>query len=336
MNPTPTLPGYRESYESAAIFDRSAVAKLEISGPDAPKFLTNLCTNELQQLPLGGGCEAYFLDHRAKTLFQTSAYHVMLSGNRHAIWLETVPGYGAKLLKHLDKYLISEAVELRDVTETFGQMHLAGPHAKAVIEAAIGEPIPNLGEFMHMDRTFGAGSVCNIRRRDLLGVCGYDIVCLKEKFRGVWQMLVAAGATIGDDATYETRRVEAGTPVYGTDIDESRFVMEIANVQRAICYTKGCFIGQEPIIMSRDRAGFVSRAFLGMKILEGGTLPSGTKLFRDGQEIGLVTSSVFSPKHDAPIAIGYIRRPHHDAGLKFEADAPDGKRAVELIGAMPQ
>ena len=49
----------------------------------------------------------------------------------------------------------------------------------------------------------------------------------------------------------------------------------------------------------------------------------------------LMVTSVFSPKHDTPIAIGYIRRPHHDAGLKFEADTPNGKRAVELIGPMP-
>lgn len=319
---------YQAATTAAALFDTSAAGKVEVSGPDAPKFLTNLSTNDLRELPLGGGCETYFLDHKAKALFVAWAYHVLLDG-KHAVWLDTTPGRGARLFAHLDRYLISEAVELADVTEQFAQFHLAGPRAAAVLEAALGEPLPPLAEFQHMERTFGRNATCSLRRHDRLGLLGWDIVCRSDHADGVRQMLVAAGAAAAGADTFETLRVEAGTPVYGVDIDETRFVMEVAGVQRAVDYTKGCFIGQEPIVMARDRAGFVNRAFAMVKASR--LLPAGTKLLRDGQEVGVVTSSAVSPRFGGPIALGYLRRGHQDAGLQLEA----GPVRVEVVGVVP-
>lgn len=327
--------GYDAALSGAALFDTSPAGKLEVAGPDAPAFLSNLSTNDIKNLSLGGGCETYFLDHRAKVLFQAWTYHVLLGGKQHAIWLETPPGYNQRLLQHLDKYLISEAVELTDVTDRFAQMHLAGPLAKAVLAAALAEPVPELAEFQHMERTFGSHSTCSIRRRDPLGVPGYDLVCLPEKAAGVWRMLAAAGATPAGPAAYETLRVEAGTPVYGIDIDEARFVMEVGDAGRAVSYAKGCFIGQEPIVMARDRAGHVNRAFLGLKVLSGEPLPPGIKLLRDGHEVGVVTSSVRSPRLGVPVALGYLKRGHQDAGLRLEAATPAGRQPVEVLGLPP-
>ena len=76
--------------------------------------------------------------------------------------------------------------------------------------------------------------------------------------------------------------------------------------------------------MARDRAGFVNRAFLGVKVLEGGPPPAGTKLFREGAEVGLVTSAVQSPRLRAPLALAYIRRGHQDPGLRLEAQTRRG------------
>src|SRR5262245_17541545 len=124
---------YRAALDGAALFDRSHHGKIEVAGKDAPAFLHNLSTNDINGLPLGGGCEAYFCDHRAKVLAHSFVYHV-LSGGRHAFWLDVTPGFNEKVAQHLDKHLISEAVELTDQTEHFAQMHLAGPQAKVILE----------------------------------------------------------------------------------------------------------------------------------------------------------------------------------------------------------
>src|SRR5262245_34353532 len=246
---------YREALSGAVIFDRSPAGKIEVAGKDAPAFLHNLCTNDINGLPLGGGCEAYFCDQRAKVLAQALVYHVRSAG-RHAFWLDVTPSYGGKVLQHLDKHLISEAVELADQTDLCAQLHLAGPRAKAVLDAALGEPVPDLAEFQHMERTFGSTATCHVRRQDPLGVPGFDLVCRNERAEGVWRMLLAAGAAPAGEAAYNTLRIEAGTPVYGVDIGEDRFVMEVPRALRAVSYTKGCYLGQEPIVMARDRAGF--------------------------------------------------------------------------------
>jgi folate-binding protein YgfZ len=251
------------------------------------------------------------------------------------MWVETTPGRGAELVQYLDRYLISEQVEIADVTDQFAQFHLAGPNAAGVLAKALGEAIPELPEFAHMERTFGAGATCSIRRRDHLGLPGFDLVCLKDRAGGVRGLLLAAGAAAGTPETFETLRVEAGTPVFGADIDANRFVMEVGRAPRAVSYAKGCFLGQEPIVMARDRAGHVNRAFLGLKVLDGGPLPAGTKLFRDGQEVGVVTSSCHSPRLELPVALAYLRWKHQEPGTRMEAETPAGGQAVEVVGLPP-
>ena len=108
----------------------------------------------------------------------------------------------------------------------------------------------------------------------------------------------------GPDA-YDILRIEAGTPVYGVDIDENRFAVEVGRPD-AICYTKGCYLGQEPIVMARDRAGTSIGRFADC---DSPSAPkAGAKLIAaDGKEVGLVTSTVESPQL-GPIGLGYVRR----------------------------
>jgi len=322
--------GYDATLTSAALFDRSAQGKIEATGKDAPSFLHNLSTNDIKTLPLGAGCEAYFCTSTAKVLAHALIYHVLVGG-RHAYWLDVTAGHNRKLFEHLDKHLISEAVELIDHTDAFAQLHLAGPAAKSVLEKALGDAAPELAEFQHMERTFPGGVTAHVRRHDPLGVPGYDLVFPAAKAAAVKANLLQAGSTDADADTFETLRVEAGTPVYGIDIGEDRFVMEVARPLRAVSYDKGCYLGQEPIVMARDRAGFVNRSFFGLKVLGDQPLPPGTKLFRDTQEVGVVTSSVMSPRLGAPLAVGYLRRGHQDVGLKLKA----GDVEAEVLGFPP-
>jgi folate-binding protein YgfZ len=326
---------YRHALDSAVLFDCSDHGKLEATGAEAATFLHNLCTNDIVNLPLGGGCEAYFCDPRAKTQAHALIYHVLIDVARHAFLLDVTPGYGQKLFKHLDRHLIAEQVELSDRSDEFAQMHLAGPEAKRILEQALGDSLPELREFLHMERTFGTNATCHIRRHDPLGVPGFDIVCANARSAGVWKLLAAAGARPAGSQAFETLRIEAGTPVYGVDIDENRFVMELPRALRAVSYAKGCYLGQEPIIMARDRAGHVNRAFLGMKVLEEDSLPKGSKLFHDGQEVGIVTSSSLSPRLGSPLALGYIRRGHQEPGTRLEAETPGGRRPVEVLAFPP-
>ncbi|MBX9585598.1 MAG: hypothetical protein K2X87_35265 [Gemmataceae bacterium] len=294
-------PDYQAALTGAAVFDRANAGRVVVTGPDAAMFLGNLCTNDIKSLADGQGCEAYFCNPTAKVQFQT---WILRAGD---YWIETTPGRGEELYQYLDRYLISERVEIVDRTAEFCEFHVAGPKA-AEVAGRSGRPTANP-----------------------LGVPGFDIWHHFEAAGTERDRLLAAGAVMGTPETWETLRIEAGTPVWGPDIDASRFVMEVGNAARAVSYTKGCYLGQEPIVMARDRAGHVNRLFTGLKVLDGGPPPAGTRLLRDGAEVGIVTSSCQSPRLGMPVALGYVRWKHHEPGTRLDA----GGQPVEVIGLPP-
>jgi folate-binding protein YgfZ len=319
---------YRQAREAAALFDQSERGKVELTGPDAPSFLHNLCTNDVINLPLGGGCEAFFTTAKAKVVAHALIYHVRVGGGRDALWLDVAPGQATRVLEHLDHFLISEQVEFADRTADFAQFHLAGPKSKKVLEKAIGEAVPDLGPLQHMERTFGANATCHVRRHDPLALPGYDIVCLRGRAGDVRQRLIDSGAAAADADAYEVLRIEAGTPEFGKDIDENRFAVEVGRTD-AISYAKGCYLGQEPIVMARDRAGHVNRAFRGLKFESGPGVP-GAQLFAGDKGVGILTSVAVSPRLGA-IGLGYIRRGQEAPGTILEVDARGSGRAAEVV-----
>jgi folate-binding protein YgfZ len=132
---------------------------------------------------------------------------------------------------------------------------------------------------------------------------------------------------------FEVLRVEAGVPLYGAEMNEDRFVVEVGRTPQAISYSKGCYLGQEPIVMARDR-GHVNRTLLGLTLPEGGTVPAGAKVWRGEQEVGQVTSSVFSPRLGKAVALAYLRRGHQEPGTAVEVEA-DGGRRPAVVTPLP-
>lgn len=320
---------YEQTRAGAGLFDLSHRGKVELTGKEAAGFLHNLCSNDINNLPLGGGCEIFLTNNKAKVLAHGYAYHVRLHDDRPALLLDLPPGQAESVIKHLDHFLISEQVEFADRTREFAQLHLAGPQATAILAKALFDDVPPLGELQHMVRTFGSSATASIRRHDPLGLPGYDIVCLPSRAATVWDFLLRGGAKPAGSQAYHILRVEAGTPEYGADIDENTFAPEVGRGERAICYTKGCYLGQEPIVMARDR-GQVNRTLLGLR-LTGSTAPRGSLLFHDGKEIGRTMSSVLSPRL-GPIALGYVRRGNQEPGTAVEVEV-DGNRIPAVVSS---
>jgi folate-binding protein YgfZ len=169
-------------------------------------------------------------------------------------------------------------------------------------------------------------------RHRLLGVDGFDLFCPAGEVATLTTRLVDAGAVRAGQTTYTVLRIEAGLPEFGSDIDENRLAMEV-NRPMAISYSKGCYLGQETIVMARDR-GQVNRLLMGIKVATGEPLTSDSKLFRGADEVGQVTSSVFSPRLQQVIALAYLRRGSWEAGTELVIEpSSDGRAAV--VAALP-
>jgi len=130
----------------------------------------------------------------------------------------------------------------------------------------------------------------------------------------------------------ETARIEAGIPRFGVDMDETNLAPEAGIERRAISYTKGCYIGQEVIARLRSY-GQVAKALRGLrlekdlKVLQ----QRGDRLWQGDQEIGYVTSAVFSPTLKSNVALGYVRRECNQPGTRLSLRTPEGGSAVEVV-----
>ena len=136
-----------------------------------------------------------------------------------------------------------------------------------------------------------------------------------------------AGVKPASPEVHEVLRIEAGTPEYGKDMDDDRFVMEVGRTAQAICYTKGCYLGQEPIVMARDR-GQVNRTLDGGQVRrrQGTPVAAGSKLFAGDAEVGQITSSVWSPRLQQVLALAYLRRGHQQPGTLVVHEGRQGRR----------
>lgn len=76
---------YQQARTGAVVFDESHRGKLELTGGDAASFLHNLCTNDVNGLPVGGGCETFFTTAHAKVVAHGILYHMQLGDGRHAV-----------------------------------------------------------------------------------------------------------------------------------------------------------------------------------------------------------------------------------------------------------
>jgi folate-binding protein YgfZ len=294
----------RES--GAVVFDLSARGKIELIGPDARLFLNNLCTNDVKDLPPGGTCEAFLCTAKARVIA-----HILITRRAReqgTLWIDFEPGMTEKVFNHLNHYLISERVELNDRSGDLSLLRVAGPKAK---------------ELAH-----GLKEV-EVRPAPCLSVPAYDVFCAAATAANVREALAAGGATPGPLEVHEILRIEAGWPVYGIDIDDNRFVVEVSRTQ-AISYTKGCYLGQEPIVMARDR-GHVNRLLSGVK---GEKVTAGMRLYKDGNEVGQVTSAVRSPLLGQDIGLAYLKRGHWDPGNVLTT-APDASGPSVTVAALP-
>jgi folate-binding protein YgfZ len=127
----------------------------------------------------------------------------------------------------------------------------------------------------------------------------------------------------------EILRVEEGIPRFGQDMDERTIPME-ANLEAAINYDKGCYIGQEVIARATYR-GHVNKKLCGLIL--GDALPSaGAALRRGDKSVGWMTSAVQSPGVGKAIALGYVQRDSLEPGTRLEVEGyPEGA----VIHALP-
>jgi folate-binding protein YgfZ len=166
-------------------------------------------------------------------------------------------------------------------------------------------------DYQHGTATF-EGSPVSVARIDQLGVPGYCVFLARDAEKQLTAALVAHGARVVSSDAIQAARIEAGYPVFGVDMTDDTIPLEAGIEERAISFTKGCFVGQEVVIRVLHRGGGrVARRLVGLKLSQ--PAGAGAKIVSESREIGALTSVAISPTL-GPIALGYVHRDFTAAG----------------------
>ena len=206
-----------------------------------------------------------------------------------------------------------------------------------------------LGEIYLANQPRLAGSVgilpAGLRAKDVTarrqdagapGAGGFDLFVPNSSLAAVAEKLIAAAKSVGGLAcgcqAFETARIEAGIPRFGVDMDETNLPLECGIENRAVSYSKGCYIGQE-VINRVHSFGHVNKELRGLRLADDlKSLPQKSdKLFRDGKEVGYVTSVVKSPVLNAVIALGYVRRETNQIGTELTLRTAAGENFAKIV-----
>ena len=118
--------------------------------------------------------------------------------------------------------------------------------------------------------------------------------------------IAGAGAAQAGREEWNIVRLENGLARYGEDITEREIPHETRLVDRAVSFSKGCYVGQEIVERVRSR-GQVNRQFVHL-LIPGQEAPAArTKLWLNDKEVGEVTSAAYSPANEMVVALGYVR-----------------------------
>lgn len=323
--------GYQGIHESAAIGAVSPRRQLAVAGADRAGYLQGLLTNDIPSLAPGSGCYAAWLTPQGRML---TDLHVLESGS--LILLDVPADQADATLQRLDQFLFSEDVRLESLADSLTGVWIHGPGAAGVLERTLTGVQDAAGwvDYHHATATFGDAPVV-LARIDQLGVPGYCAYVEPSQRGALIDALVASGAVAASPGAIEAARIEAGYPVFGVDMTDETIPLEAGIQDRAISFTKGCYVGQEIVIRVLHRGGGRVAKRLVALAIDGPRPAAGARLFSGDRAVGAVTSAAESPR-SGTIALGYVHRDFVESGtaLEVEGERRSPARVTRTIGAI--
>jgi aminomethyltransferase len=296
-----------------AVLDLSDAGKLQISGKNSVQFLNGVISNDVKSLKLHEGVLAAFPTIQGKLLALCRVYNL---GEYLLLELDAINR--EKIFKNLSRFVPAGEFIVTDVSDQFALYSLQGPRTMELIEALTSQPIDErqykIGEWQI------AGARVFIASHSRCGETGFDIFVPTEFSQKVLETILERGVIFGarraGSGAFEIARIEAGVPREGVDAGEYYIILE-SELEAAVSYTKGCYLGQEIIARIHWR-GEPAKRLRGLLTDADQPPQPGAELFDgEGKKVGEITSIARSFALDRFIALGYVHRYHLTPGTKF-------------------
>ena len=238
---------------------------------------------------------------------------LVLNASRKDIDVAHIRQHGVEVVTKFDRALLA----------------LQGPKAKDVLPEAAAL------KFMDAQPVEVAGMTCIVTRSGYTGEDGFEIGCAAQDAEKLAELLIARGAAPAGLGARDSLRLEAGLCLYGNDIDETTNPVA-AGLGFALSkkrLAEGSFVGAQAVVAAQAEG--TAQKLVGIKLEGRAPARSGAEIrIPGGAAIGHVTSGVFSPTLNAPIALGYVHADYSQAGTKLELIVRD-KPLVGHVTSLP-
>lgn len=274
-------------------------AVLTVRGQDAAAFLHRLCTQDVADLAVGAAAPAAFLTAKGKL-----ESLVWVGRDAEGFVVETQAHERGKIVALLERYHFAEKLVVAVPADSTCAM-VVGPAGDAAREPGT---LSRDGEGVSF-----AGSCRGLRW---------------TRRHGPNKTAPAAARPSAGIEAWEVRRVAAGLPWMGLDVDGGTLAME-AGIDDHISLTKGCYTGQE-IVARIQTYGHVNRRLCRLRIDGTGAVAPGSAIAdQDGVPIGRALSVVAVPGAGARLGLGFLPR---ELGVPGAAYRLAGGAAVHVVG----
>ncbi len=323
--------------QGAGLVPRVGRSVVRISGAERATWLQGLLTNDIVALAPGQGCYAAWLTPQGRMI--TDA---IVLAEEESIAIEVPVALGEVVTRQLGAAIFAEDVTVADEGALWGMLGVHGVRAPEAIARALVGSRPSasrltaeiLGDWPEFANA-PLGALGRVMRCDHYGAPGFALRVPVEA-RDLWMSrLRLAGATPVAADVLEFARIEAGRPEFLVDMDADTIPLEAGIEDRAISFTKGCYVGQEVIVRVVHRGGGrVARKLVGLR-LDGATVPGVRATVRAPRgEVGRVTSAAWSPRLRCAVAMAYVHRDFVEPGTMLTVDC-EGAPVAATVSAFP-
>jgi dimethylglycine dehydrogenase len=317
--------------ERVGLMDLSTFSKFDVKGKDAYSFLERICANRIPQRD-GGIVLGYLLTPGG---FIESEITVTRLGPQHFYVLSAAVAELHDLDQLRWRRKADEEVTIRDVTDDFGCLVLAGPKSREVLSVIAAADLTNASFRWLNGKEIEVAGVAGVRalRVNYVGELGWELHVPMPEMPLVFDALMKAGKPFGMRlfGTYamNSLRMEKAYRGWGSELTNEIDMFE-GSMERFIRLDKGDFIGRQASLGHRQRGERIKLVYLAVDALDSDALGN-EPIYQDERVVGLTTSGAFGHAVKKSLAFGYVEPALARAGAEFEILMLGERRKARII-----
>jgi aminomethyltransferase len=317
---------HRTARAAAACFDVSHMGEFEFRGRDATQALQRLTTNDVEALQVGQVQYSLLCYEDGGIVDDLTLYRLGDDDYMMTVNASNIDKDWAWVCQHLEGQ-----VEAKNVSAETGLIAVQGPRAERLVGQLSDVDVTRIGYYRFV-RGRVAGTPTIISRTGYTGEDGFELYVPAENTEAAWGALLGAGKPDGVApaglGARDTLRLEMKYALYGNDIDQTTNPLE-ATLGWVVKLEKVEFIGK-PVI-AQVKAEGPRRRLIGFEMVDRSVARHGYRVFRNGAEVGHVTSGSYGPSVDRYIGVGYVPTALSAVGTEIEVEVRGRPQRARVV-----